>query len=314
MSKAILSPSVTSVEELAPNSATIVVEPLVNGYGQTLGNSLRRVLLSSIEGAAITAFKIEGVSHEFTTIPGVKQDVVEIMMNLKSMVVSSHSEQPVELTVKKSGNNLTAADFAVNPDVEICNPELIIATMDDDTTSIEITVVVETGRGYQTIEKSSDHRLHSDMIALDAVYSPIRRVRYHVGSARVGDNVDFDRLTLTIDTDGSVNPVEAFEEAAAILVCQYTALAGKASGNFLDESVPTNGTSSLEEGDKASNLLEMPIEELELSARTANALISNDIRTVNDLMSLTDEEMDDLKGFGNKAKDEVKARVAELEF
>lgn len=305
MSKTILSPSVTNVEELAPNSAAITIEPLANGYGQTLGNSLRRVLLSSIEGAAITAFKIDGVSHEFTTIPGVKEDVVEIMMNLKTVVLKSHSNEPVELTVKKKGGLLTAGDLSGNADVEVIEPDQLIATIDDPDTEINMTVVVETGRGYQSIEKSSANRIHSDMIALDAVYSPVRRVRYNVGDARVGDNVDLDKLTLTIDTDGSITPVDAFEQAAAILVSQYRALAGKAADAFEDDVVAGGG---------ASSLLDMPIEELGLSARTTNALISNEIKTVNDLVSLTDEELDDLKGFGSKAKDEVKARVAELEF
>ena len=154
MSKTILSPSVTNVEELAPNSAAITIEPLANGYGQTLGNSLRRVLLSSIEGAAITAFKIDGVSHEFTTIPGAKEDVVEIMMNLKTVVLKSHSDEPVELTVKKKGGLLTAGDLSCNADVEVIDPEQLIATIDDPNAEINMTVVVETGRGYQSIEKS----------------------------------------------------------------------------------------------------------------------------------------------------------------
>lgn len=306
MSKTILIPSVTNVEELSPNSSAITIEPLANGYGQTLGNSLRRVLLSSIEGAAITAFKIDGVSHEFTTIPGVKEDVVEIMMNLKTIVLKSHSDDAVELTVTKKGGKLTAGDFAGNADIEVIDPEQLIATIDDPDTEITMTIVVENGRGYQSIEKSSANRLHSDMIALDAVYSPVRRVRYNVGDARVGDNVDLDKLTLTIDTDGSISPVDAFEEAAAILVGQYKALAGKAAEAMDNDNTLVN--------DGASSLLDMPVEELGLSARTTNALISNDIKTVNDLVSLTDEELDDLKGFGQKAKDEVKARVAELEF
>ena len=167
--------------------------------------------------------------------------------------------------------------------------------------------MVETGHGYQTIEKSSANRLHSDYIALDAVFSPVTRVRYSVGDARVGDSVDLDKLTLTIDTDGSITPVDAFEEAAAILVDQYRVLAGKAYKMVGNDSAATPAPS-------AASLLDMPIEELGLSARTSNALISNDICTVNDLVSLSDEEMNDLKGFGNKAKEEVKARVAELEF
>jgi DNA-directed RNA polymerase, alpha subunit len=285
----------------------ITIEPLANGYGQTLGNSLRRVLLSSINGSAITAFKINGVSHEFTTIPGVKEDVVEIMMNLKEVTFKSHSEEPVEITVTKKGGLLTAGDFNTNSEVEVVKPDQLIATIDDPSAEVTITIVVETGHGYQTIEKSSANRLHSDYIALDAVFSPVTRVRYSVGDARVGDSVDLDKLTLTIDTDGSITPVDAFEEAAAILVDQYRVLAGKAYKMVGGDSATTPAPS-------AASLLDMPIEELGLSARTSNALISNDICTVNDLVSLSDEEMNDLKGFGNKAKEEVKARVAELEF
>ena len=285
----------------------ITIEPLANGYGQTLGNSLRRVLLSSINGSAITAFKINGVSHEFTTIPGVKEDVVEIMMNLKEVTFKSHSEEPVEITVTKKGGLLTAGDFNTNSEVEAVKPDQLIATIDDPSAEVTITIVVETGHGYQTIEKSSANRLHSDYIALDAVFSPVTRVRYSVGDARVGDSVDLDKLTLTIDTDGSITPVDAFEEAAAILVDQYRVLAGKAYKMVGNDSAATPAPS-------AASLLDMPIEELGLSARTSNALISNDICTVNDLVSLSDEEMNDLKGFGNKAKEEVKARVAELEF
>ena len=301
MSKSILSPSVTNVESLGDDSAVITIEPLANGYGQTL------VLLSSINGSAITAFKINGVSHEFTTIPGVKEDVVEIMMNLKEVTFKSHSEEPVEITVTKKGGLLTAGDFNTNSEVEVVKPDQLIATIDDPSAEVTITIVVETGHGYQTIEKSSANRLHSDYIALDAVFSPVTRVRYSVGDARVGDSVDLDKLTLTIDTDGSITPVDAFEEAAAILVDQYRVLAGKAYKMVGSDSTATPAPS-------AASLLDMPIEELGLSARTSNALISNDICTVNDLVSLSDEEMNDLKGFGNKAKEEVKARVAELEF
>lgn len=306
MTSTILKPSVTSVKELAQNGATITIEPLVNGYGHTLGNSIRRVLLSSIEGTAITAFKIDGVSHEFTTIPGVKEDVVEIMLNLKSVVLNSHSEEPVELTVTKKGSNLTAADLAVSADVDIINGDQLIATIDDPNKELVLHVVVERGRGYQTIEKSSANRLHSDMIALDAPFSPVTRVRYNVEKTRVGDNVDLDKLLVTIDTDGSIAPMDAFEQANAILVAQYKALAGSAVIDDADAADRIENT--------ASDLLAMPIEELGMSARTTNALVSNDIHTVNDLISLTDEEMNDLKGFGTKAKDEVKARVAELEF
>lgn len=306
MSKAILNPSVSSVENIGENSATISIEPLANGYGQTLGNSLRRVLLSSIEGAAITAFRIDGVSHEFATIPGVKEDVVEIMLNLKSVAVKVFTDKPVELSLVKKGGVVTAGDIKTTSDVEIINPDQLIATIDDPKTELKIDLVVESGRGYQTIEESTTKRIHSDMIAVDAVFSPVRRVRYAVEKTRVGDNVDLDKLTLTIDTDGTIEPAAAFEESAAILVTQYQALAGNTSIKA-DDLI--GGDS-----DQSVDLLGLPVEELNLSARTTNALISAGIKTVNDLVSLTDEELNDLKGFGAKAREEVKEKVAELEF
>lgn len=305
MSKAILNPSVSSIQPIGDNSATVTIEPLANGYGQTLGNSLRRVLLSSIEGAAITAFRIDGVSHEFTTIPGVKEDVVEIMLNLKSIAVKSFSDNPVEVSLVKKGGLVTAGDIKTTSDVEIVNPEQVIATIDDPKTELKIDFVIETGRGYQTIEESSARRIHSDMIAVDAVFSPVRRVRYAVEKTRVGDNVDLDKLTLTVDTDGSISSQDAFEQAAAILVAQYSALAG-------NTKIASSDLGS--DGNQTVDLLGLPVEELNLSARTTNALIGANIKTVGELVSLSDEELNDLKGFGAKAREEVKDKVAELEF
>lgn len=307
MSNTILKPAVTSVKELAQNSSVLTIEPLASGYGQTLGNSLRRVLLSSIEGSAITAFKIDGVGHEFTTIPGVKEDVLEIMLNLKSVVLDSHKDEPVEYTVRKKGGVLTAADLAGSADFDVVDDSQVIATIDDPNHELVLTIVVERGRGYQTIEESSAHRLHSDMIAVDALFSPVRRVRYAVEKTRVGDNVDLDKLVITVDTDGSITPNDAFEQAAAILVNQYKAIAGQ---TVVADAEPA----ATAESDDATGMLSMSIEELGMSARTTNALISNNINTVGDLVSLTDDELEDLKGFGAKAKEEVKARVAELEF
>jgi DNA-directed RNA polymerase subunit alpha len=305
MSKSILNPALSSVKPADDNSAAFTIEPLASGYGQTLGNSLRRVLLSSIEGAAITAFRIDGISHEFTTIAGVKEDVVDIILNLKSIVVRCFSDQPVELSLFKKGGLVTAGDIKLNADVEVVNPDQVIATIDDPDTELDMQLVVETGRGYQTIEESSTRRLHSDMIAIDAVFSPVRRVRYAVDKTRVGDNVDLDKLTLTVDTDGSIEPRAAFEQAAAILVTQYQALAGATTVKAYD--IKPRGVNE-------TDLLTLPVEELGLSARTTNALVSNSIKVVGDLVSLTDEELADLKGFGTKAREEVKARVAELEF
>lgn len=307
MSKAIHNPTLASVDEHSKTSATFVIEPLHTGYGMTLGNSLRRVLLSSIAGAAITAFKIEGVTHEFTTVKGVKEDVVDIMLNLKNVRVQSHSDEPVELRLEKKGAGIvTAGDIKTTADIEIVNPDAVICTIDDPKTSLTFDLVVESGRGYRTIEESGEKRLHSDMIALDAFFSPVQRVRYKVESTRVGQMTDLDKLLLTVDTDGSIDPADAFEEAAAILINQYTALAGSTRV----EASPTIGSETADAGAE----LMTPIEDLNLSARTTNALINNEIRTINDLVTLSEVELRELKGFGSKALDEVKDKLAEMEF
>ena len=307
MSKVIHNPALASVEEHSATSASFVIEPLQAGYGNTLGNSLRRVLLSSIRGGAIVAFSIEGTSHEFTTVPGVKEDVVDIMLNMKNIHLKVTSDEPVELRLEKKGAGvITAADIKTNAEVEIINLDQVIATIDDPKTSVVMNIVVEAGRGYETIEDSSTSRIHSDMIALDAVFSPVLRVRYKVESTRVVQETNLDRLQLNVETDGSITPREAFEEASAILVNQYTALAGSTTV----EAAPALGQDAEEE----SNELNTPIEELNLSARTANALVNNEIRTVRDLVTLSEQDLRELKGFGSKALDEVKDKLAELEI
>ncbi len=307
MSKAIYNPALANIEEHSATSATFFIEPLHAGYGNTLGNSLRRVLLSSIRGGAIVAFRISGVSHEFTTVPGVKEDVVDIMLNLKGVSLLVHTDEPVELRLEHKGSGkITAGDIKANADVEIVNPDWVIATVDDPKANIVIDLVAEAGRGYRSIEDSSAERLHSDMIALDAIFNPVIRVRFKVDSTRVGQETNLDKLEVTVDTDGTLSPKEAFEEAAAILVNQYTALAGSTTV----VSAAALGTAKDDEADDQST----SIEELNLSARTANALVNNEIRTVHDLVSLSEQELRELKGFGSKAFDEVRDKLAELEF
>ena len=306
--KVIHNPTLAHVDEHSKTSATFVVEPLHKGYGMTLGNSMRRVLLSSIAGAAITSFKIEGVTHEFTTVPGVKEDVVDIMLNLKNVRLISHSDEPVTIRLEKKGAGaVTAGDIKTTADVEVVDTSALIATVDDPKATFIMDMVVDSGRGYRTIEESTAKRQHSDYIALDALFSPVLRVRYKVENTRVGQATDLDKLSLTVDTNGAITPQEAFEEAAAILINQYTALAGSTRV----EAGPAVGSKGAD-GDAAE--LMTPIEDLNLTARTTNALINNDIRTINDLVTLSDSELRELKGFGSKALDEVKEKLAELEL
>jgi DNA-directed RNA polymerase subunit alpha len=307
MTKVIHNPALANIDEHSTTSATFDIEPLHAGYGNTLGNSLRRVLLSSIKGTAIVAFRIEGASHEFATVDGIKEDVVDIMLNIKNVRLKVFTDEPVELRLEKTGAGpVTAGDIKTTADVEVVNPEQVICNIDDPKKSLVMDIVVETGRGYQTIEESSAKRLHSDMIAVDAIFSPVIRVRYKVEGTRVGQETNLDKLLVTIETDGSITPHQAFEEAAAILVNQYTTLAG----STVVESAPALGHDKNDE----SNELNTSIEELNLSARTANALINNDIRTVHDLVTLSEQDLRELKGFGSKALDEVKDKLAELEL
>lgn len=311
--KAIHEANLAEVKELGANSAEFVIKPLYYGYGNTLGNSLRRVLLSSVKGAAITSFSVEGATHEFTTLPGVREDIVDIMLNLKNIRLKSHSDAPIELTLEIKGSDqsekdgdkrVVAGDIKLPSEVEIANPHQVICHIDDPKYVLKMRFIVESGRGYLSIDKSSANRVHSDMIALDAVFTPVLRVRYKVENTRVGQDTNLQQLSISIDTDGTITPREAFEEAAAILVNQYTALAGSTTV----ESTPAPGTESEEED---AGLM-LPIEDLGLSARTANALVNNDIKTVRDLVMLSDTDLKELKGFGSKALDEVKEKLTEL--
>lgn len=308
--KVIHEANVAEVNQLGDNSAEFVIRPLFHGYGNTLGNSIRRVLLSSIKGAAITAFSIDGVSHEYTAVPGIREDVVDIMLNLKNIRFKSHSDDPTEATLEIKGSNagadgvVLAKDIKLPSEVELGNPDQAICHIDDPNYVLKMNFVIENGRGYWSIENSSDNRLHSDMIALDAVFSPVLRVRFNVENTRVGQDTNLQQLTIAVTTDGTITPQEAFEEANAILVNQYTALAG---GTTV-ESAPAPGV----ETETEDSGLNLPIEELGLSARTANALVNNNIKTVRDLVALSEIDLKDLKGFGQKALDEVKDKLTEL--
>lgn len=315
MSKTIHVPGVVKTEDHGKNQSTFVIEPLHSGYGMTLGNSLRRVLLSSIAGAAVTAFKVDGASHEFTTLPGVKEDIVEIILNLKGVRFRVFSDDPQTIRLSKKGSGpVTAKDIETNADVEVVNKDHVIAHIDGATASLNMDIVVEKGRGYRAVDESSSKKVISDMIAIDSIFSPVLRVRYRVENTRVGQMTDLDKLLITVETDGTINPREAFEEASAILVNQYTALAGQTT---VEQGAPLSSVDdpAVESAvaDDAPALM-TSIEDLNLSARTTNALVNNDIHTLKDLFALSDIELKELKGFGSKALDEVKEKMAEMEF
>lgn len=211
------------------NESIASIQPCFPGYGTTMGNSLRRVLLSSLPGTAVTAFKIHGVSHEFTTVDNVKEDVIEIVLNLKQLRLKSHSAEPVRLTLKASGEKkVTAKDIAKNADVEIANPELVICTLTAKTAEIEMDIVVDNGRGYVPSEQKDKEGLETDMILIDSIYTPVKNVGIKVDHVRVGQMTNYENLLLTIETDGSLSPESALAQANAILVDHF---------NFITENV-----------------------------------------------------------------------------
>jgi DNA-directed RNA polymerase subunit alpha len=299
-------PSLKTVKEDG-NRATFAIEPLYAGYGMTLGNSLRRVILSSLGGAAVTAVKIDNVAHEFSTIDGVKEDVVEIILNLKKLRFKVYSDEPQFLILAKKGKGpVTAADIKTNADIEVVNTDQQIATIDNDKTQIGMEIKIEKGRGYVPVEARESEKLEVGMIAVDALYSPVKRVRYNVENTRVGQVTDLDRLMIEVETDGSIPPGDAVTQAAEILVRHFSVVAG--------QSAPVGEVPEVVEDSKESNAAKVMIEEVNFSPRTTNALLNNDIRTMKDLLRLSDGELRELKGFGAKAYDEVKDKITELGF
>lgn len=288
------------------HKATFAIEPLHSGYGMTLGNSLRRVILSSLGGAAVTAVKIDSVAHEFSTIDGVKEDVVQIILNLKKLRFRVFSDEPQFLVLTANGKGeVTADQIKTTSDVEIVNPDQLIATLSGPKAKLGMEIKVEKGRGYVPVENREAEKLEVGMIAVDALYSPVQRVRYQVENTRVGQITDLDRLVIEIETDGTITPAEAIRQAAEVLVEHFQVVAG----NGLSDVASAGREVGSETGAAKIN-----IEEINLSPRTTNALINNDVKTVKELLKLSDTELRELKGFGTKAYEEVKDKIAELGF
>ena len=305
MSKAIYNPTMSEVVDHSPTSSTFTIKPLHQGYGNTLGNSLRRVLLSSIRGAAVTGVKIDGVPHEFTAIDGVKEDFVDIILNLKQLRFKMTDDEQARISLKQTGGVITGASFKLPTGVTLANPDQIIATIDDPKKTISMEITVDSGCGYEPVAETAEKRKTTDLVAIDAIYTPVLRVRYQVADARIGHDMSMQQLVMTIDTDGTITPRDAFEEAAAILVNQYTSLAGSTRV----EGAIAPGTDAANE----ANFLATPVEDLNLSVRTTNALVNAQILTIADLLQLSDADMREIPGFGAKALEEVTSKIKELE-
>ena len=296
-------------EEINEDRGVFVIEPLDRGFGYTFGNSLRRVLLSSLEGAAVTAVKIEGITHEFTTLPGVREDVTDIILNLKNLIVLLHGESPeIEVHIAKKGaGSVTAADIQAPADLEILNPDLELAQLSDKG-KLEMTLTIGRGRGYVPAELNRGPETTIGVIPIDSIFSPVRRVSYDVEAARVGQRTDYDKLRLDVTTDGSIEPRDAIGQAAEILIRQLAIFTDLENiddfrGGGAEDIAP-------EQSSSAGAMENFPIEELELGVRSYNCLKRVGIETIGDLVSKSENELAAIPNFGKKSIEEVKETLA----
>lgn len=295
-------------ETLTPFYGKFIAEPLERGFGITIGNSLRRVLLSSIQGAAITSVKIDGVLHEFSTIPGVKEDVTDIILNLKEVRLKLHTEGPKTIRVKAEGPKvLKAGDIITGDAVEILNPDHYLATLSKDA-KLSMEMVVKIGRGYVPAERNKDENQPIGTIPMDAIFSPIKKVNYTVTNARVGQRTDYERLTLEVWTDGSLTPEEAVTHAAKILKDQLAIFI--AFEEEEEEEIEVSEDEKKTEG--LNENLFKSVDELELSVRSANCLKHANIRLIGDLVQKTEAEILATKNFGKKSLNEIKEILASM--
>lgn len=287
-----------------------VCEPLERGYGTTLGNSLRRILLSSLMGAAITSIKIDGVLHEFSTIPGVRDDVTNIILNLKSLCLKMHNDEPHTISIDVTGEKeVTGADIRADADIEILNPDLHIATV-DESGSLKIEMTVERGRGYVPADKNKKADQPIGVIPIDSIFSPIQRVNYTVSDTRVGNVTDYDKLTLEVWTNGSLRPEEAISKSASILIAHFKLFQSMAGCS--EEENESESTFMENEEDDANKVMEMTIEDLDLSVRSFNCLKRAEINTVADLVQKSEDDMMKVRNLGRKSLDEVRNKLKEL--
>jgi DNA-directed RNA polymerase subunit alpha len=293
-------------EEVNEDRGVFVIEPLDRGFGYTFGNSLRRVLLSSLEGAAVTSVKIEGVAHEFTTLKGVREDVTDILLNFKNLICRLHGESPeIEVRLDKRGpGSVTAADIEAPADLEILNADLEIANLSDKG-RLELTLTIGRGRGYVPAELNRGPEHTIGVIPIDSIFSPVRRVAYEVEAARVGQRTDYDKLRLDVTTDGSLSPRDAIGQAAEILIRQLAIFTDLDRIEGFGEAAEAEA-----EAPQAHGMENFPIEELELGVRSYNCLKRVGIETIGDLVSKTENELAAIPNFGKKSIEEVRETLA----
>ena len=300
-------PAELQVIEVTDDYGRFVAEPLESGYGTTLGNALRRVLLSSLPGAAVTWAQIEGVQHEFSVIPHIKEDTLEFLLNIKEMRLRALTDHPGKLFLEASGvGQVTAGDIQQSSDFEVVNPELHLATLDSAEARLSVVLNVEQGKGY--VQAGPREGLPIGVLPIDAIFTPIRRVNYQVETARVGQDINYDRLILDVWTDGTIQPVEAVRQSAQILIDQLTRFSRM--GLEAIAIGPGKSGATVPSGGK----YDMPIEDLGLSVRAYNALKRHAVAKVGELLAMNDSELLTIRNFGDKSLTELKDRLAELGF
>jgi len=305
--------------QISDNTGKFEIEGCYPGYGMTLGNSLRRVLLSSLAGSAITSVKIKGVSHEFSTIPNVLEDLIQIILNLKQMRFKSFKDEPIKLTLKAKGETKVSAKMIECPsDIEVVNKDLHIATITSSKGELEMEIEVGRGIGYVPVEQQEKSEKEVGVIALDAIYTPVRRVNYNVENMRVGKRTDFEKITLEIETDGSIQPQEAYSKAATILVDQFSALTEleKESDKKEEEvkEVEDVKEAQVEEAPK-EDPKKIEVGDLKgFSTRTLNVLEKNNIKIVGEIIKMNESQVEELDGMGAKGVKEIKKAIGDLGF
>ncbi len=300
-------PKIECVEMSQDNRyGKFVVEPLERGFGTTLGNSLRRILLSSLPGAAASSIKIEGVLHEFSTLPGMVEDVTEVVLNLKGLAVKLHSDQPKVAVINVTGpKRVTAADIEADSEIEVLNPDMYIATLNDEG-RLYMEIVLEKGRGYVSADKNKSHGQPIGVIPVDSIFTPVRKVNYTVENTRVGQNTEFDKLIMEVWTNGTIRPDEA-QSLAARIMTEHLALFVELTGDVGNVEIMVEKDDSRKE-----KVLEMTIEELDLTVRSYNCLKRAGINTVDELVQRSEDEMMKVRNLGRKSLDEVIAKLAAL--
>jgi len=308
-----LPPKVTHKKK---NQAVFEIEGLYPGYGVTIGNALRRVLLSSLQGVAVTEVKVKGAPHEFSTIPGVLEDGIMILLNLKNLRFKIHEGESYRLTLKSKGEKeVTGADFELPSQVKLANPEMHICTLTDKKTDLEMEILIEKGIGYEPKGQRKNlsvagRKSEIGAIALDAIFTPIKNVNFQIENMRVGDRTDFDKLSLEIETDGTITPEESFFEACDILIKHFNVIFEGKAGKPEEEKNPASGkTLSAETENDATQI---NVEDLKFTGRTLNALLNNNIKTVAGIVKRTEKSLAELEGMGEKAMSEIKRKIKKI--